>query len=268
MDLASKMASGNYKGFVTFSDIHAHAEKLKQGIRYAIKNDLFIVFLGDMVDGHDQPLETVVIIKQLLDEDRAVLVIGNHDDKFHRYAKGNKVHLKGAQKKTLEDVPEDKREFFLQTITDIVLHKNAALTHRIQNWTFVHGAAHKTVWDDRDNLHKSAKHRALYGQSSGKMEPLGWRKLIPDAIRDTDKDFPVREYDWVDDIPADQNVVVGHDRKPMGKKLKKTGPHTHAGALGGKAVFTDMGCGKGGKLCLAVFSVDGDKVEMTGHEAI
>ena len=52
MDLASKMASGNYKGFVTFSDIHAHAEKLKQGIRYAIKNDLFIVFLGDMVDGH------------------------------------------------------------------------------------------------------------------------------------------------------------------------------------------------------------------------
>ena len=268
MDLASKMASGNYKGFVTFSDIHAHAEKLKKGIRYAIKNDLFIVFLGDLVDGHDKPLETVVTVKQLLDEDRAVLVIGNHDDKFHRYAKGNKVILKGAQKRTLEDVPEDKREFFLQTITDIVTHRNSALTHRLHNWTFIHGAAHKTVWDDRDNLHKSAKHRALYGQSSGKMEPLGWRKLIPDAIRDTDKDFPVREYDWVDDIPADQNVVVGHDRNPMGKKLKKTGPHTHAGELGGKAVFTDMGCGKGGQLCLAVFSVDGEKVEMTGHEAI
>ncbi len=268
MDLQSKLASGNYQGLVTFSDIHADADKLKVGIRYAIQNDLFMVFLGDLIDGHDKPLETVLTVKQLLDEDRAVFVIGNHDDKFYRYAKGNKVILKTAQQQTLADIPADKRDLFLQTITDVVTHRNAALTHRIHNWTFIHGAAHKTVWDDRDTLGKRGKHRALYGQSSGKMEPLGWRKIIPDVIRDTTKDFPVREYDWIDDIPSDQNVVVGHDRKPLGNKLKKTGPHTQKGEQGGSAVFTDMGCGKGGKLCLAIFSVDGDKVEMKGHEAI
>jgi len=253
MDLAPKLASGQYRGVVTFSDIHAHAKKLKKGIRYAIKNDLFMVFLGDLVDGHDQPLETVSVVKKLLDEDRAVMVIGNHDDKFHRYAKGNPVELKGANKKTLEDVPEEHRDMFLQMMTDVVTHKNAAYTHRIGNWTFVHGSAHRTLWDDRDNLQKKAKHRALYGQVNGE--------------RDAD-DFPVRLYNWVDEIPGGQNVVVGHDRKPMGTHLKKTGPHTHEGELGGKAVFTDMGCGKGGKLCLAVFSVDGDNVELTGHEAI
>lgn len=268
MDLQSKLTSGNYQGLVTFSDIHAHAEKLKVGIRYAIKNDLFIVFLGDLIDGHDKPLETVLIVKQLLDEDRAVFVIGNHDDKFYRYAKGNAVQLKKHNLKTLEDVPEDRRPLFLQTITDIVTHRNAAYTHRISNWTFVHGSAHKTLWNDRDNLEKKAKHRALYGQSTGESEPLGWRKLLPKAIRDTDKDFPVREYNWVDEIPDGQNVVVGHDRNPLGNKLKKTGPHTQPGELGGSAVFTDMGCGKGGQLCLVVFSVDGDNVEMTGHEAI
>ena len=253
MDLTSKVAAGGYRGLVTFSDIHAHAKKLKKGIRYAIKNDLYIVFLGDLVDGHDKPLETVLTVKALLDADRAAFVIGNHDDKFYRYAKGNKVILKGANKKTLEDVPEDKRELFLQTISDIVTHQNAAYTHRIANWTFVHGSAHRTLWDDRDNLAKKAKHRALYGEVNGERD---------------ENDFPVRLYNWVDEIPTDQNVVVGHDRAPQGVKLKKHGPKTHQGEQGGKAVFTDMGCGKGGKLCLAVFSVDGENVKMTGHKAI
>ena len=253
MDIANKVTSGSYRGIVTFSDIHAHAKKLKKGIRYAIQNDLFIVFLGDLVDGHDRPLETVLTVKALLDEDRAVFVIGNHDDKFYRYAKGNPVELKGANKKTLEDVPPEKRKLFLQTITDIVLHRNSAYTHRIANWTFVHGSAHATLWDDRDNLVKKARHRALYGEVNGE--------------RDED-DFPVRLYNWVDEIPDGQNVVVGHDRKPEGTHLKDTGPYTKNGEQGGSAVFTDMGCGKGGLLCLAVFSVDGDNVKLTGHQAI
>ena len=251
MDLSNKVAG--YSGIVTFSDIHAHAKKLKKGIRYAIKNDLFIVFLGDLVDGHDAPLETVLTVKKLLDEDRAVLVIGNHDDKFARYAMGNPVQLKSAQQKTLADVPEDKRQLFLDTMLELRNHANTSFTHRIGDWTFVHGSAHRTLWDDRDNLTKKAQHRALYGEVNNEYDDDG---------------FPIRLYNWIDEIPQGQHVVVGHDRKPMGNKLKKKGPLTHGGAQGGKATFTDMGCGKGGKLCLCVFSVDGDKVEMKKHEAI
>lgn len=251
MDLSNKVAG--YSGIVTFSDIHSHAKKLKKGIRYAIKNDLFIVFLGDLVDGHDQPLETVLTAKKLLDEDRAVLVIGNHDDKFARYAKGNPVQLKAAQKQTLADVPEDKQQLFLDTMLELRNHPNSAFTHRLGNWTFVHGSAHRTMWDDRDNLTKRAQHRALYGEVNNEYDEDG---------------FPIRLYKWIDEIPDGQNVVVGHDRKPMGSKLKKKGPLTHQGELGGKAMFTDMGCGKGGKLCLAVFGVDGDNVELKGHETV
>jgi calcineurin-like phosphoesterase family protein len=257
MDLAPKIDSGQYAGVVTFSDIHAHAKKLKKGIRYAIKNNLFIVFLGDLVDGHDKPLETVSVVKKLLDEDRAVLVIGNHDDKFRRYAIGNPVQLKKAQKQTIEDVPEKHRDEFLQMMVDVTTHKNAALTHRIHDVVFVHGSAHRTLWDDEanlDNLPKKAQHRALYGEVNGERD---------------ENDFPVRLYNWVDEIPDGKHVVVGHDRKPMGNKLKKTGPHTQPGLQGGKATFTDMGCGKGGKLCLAVFEPnESGHMEMTKHEAI
>lgn len=256
MDLTNKISAGNYRGVVAFSDVHAHAKKLKQGIRFALQNNLFIVFLGDLVDGHDKPLETVLTVKKLLDEDRAVLVIGNHDDKFYRYTKGNPVQLKKAQKKTLADVPEGKLELFLNTMKELAEHQNSAYTHRIGNWTFVHGSAHEDLWKDRDNLTKKAKHRALYGEVSGEKD---------------EDDFPVRLYNWVDEIPDGQNVVVGHDRKPYGgEPLKKAGPLTAQGMQGGQAVFTDMGCGKGsgGKLCLVIFNVDGDNVEMVGHEAI
>jgi len=252
MDLKSITAP--YKGLVTFSDIHAHASKLKKGIRYAIKNDLFIVFLGDLVDGHDKPLETVLAVKAILDANRGVLVIGNHDDKFYRFAKGNKVLLKGANKQTIADVKKDARPLFFQTIIDLIDHPNSGYAHRLGNWRFIHGAAHEDVWTDSDNLSKKAKHRALYGEVNGEKD---------------ENDFPVRLYNWVDSIPDQHGVVVGHDRNPYGQgPLKKNGPLDQTGAQGGRAVFTDMGCGKGGKLCLAVFKFNGDELDLTGHEAI
>ena len=119
MDLRNIVAGKGYSGLATFSDIHAHAKKLKKGIKYALNNNLFIVFLGDLVDGHDKPLETVLAVKTILDEGNGVLVIGNHDDKFYRYAKGNPVKLKKANKQTLADVPKGGEELFLQTIIEL-----------------------------------------------------------------------------------------------------------------------------------------------------
>jgi len=257
MDLTNIIASGGYNGLVTFSDIHAHAKKLKKGIRYALKNNLFIIFLGDLVDGHDRPLETVLAVKAILDAGTGVLVIGNHDDKFYRYAKGNPVILKKQNKQTLADVPKGGEQLFLQTMIDLAEHQMSDHMHRFANWRFIHGAAHVDVWADPenpDNLTKKAKHRAMYGEVNGETEADG---------------FPVRLYNWVDEIPSDHNVIVGHDRKPYGAgKLADKGPLDQTGVKGGRAVFTDMGCGKGGVLCLSVFKIEGDQIEMTGHKEI
>lgn len=256
MDL-KPLLQGRYKGIVTFSDVHAHANKLKKGINYAIKNDLFIVFLGDLVDGHDKPLETVIAVKAILDENRGVLVIGNHDDKFYRKALGNKVIFKKAQEKTLADVPKGKHELFFSTIVDLVDHRNSDNLWRLDNWVFTHGACHAEVWTSPPALSKKAKHRALYGETTGETEEDG---------------MPVRIYGWVEDIPADHHVVVGHDRKPYGgEPLSKRGPYTQTNQAGGKAIFTDTGCGKSkdGKLTLTVLMLDNDgRLSLAGHEAI
>jgi protein phosphatase len=254
MNLKNIIPAGNYSGIATFSDVHAHAKKLKKGIKYALKNNLFIVFLGDLVDGHDKPLETVLAVKQILDAGTGVLVIGNHDDKFYRYAKGNPVILKKQNKQTLADLPKGKEQLFLQTMIDLHTHKNSDFHFEYENWVFIHGACHEEVWQRPEKLSTKAKHRALYGEVNGEEDETG---------------FPVRLYNWVDQIPAGQGVVVGHDRKPYGgKKLVDTGPLDHTNDQGGRAIFSDTGCGKGGKLTLTVFEFEGDGLEQVGYETL
>lgn len=254
MDLRPYLEN-RYAGVVTFSDVHAHAKKLKQGIQYAIQNDLFIIFLGDLVDGHDKPLETVIAVKAILDENRGVMVVGNHDDKFYRHALGNPVMMKKAQQKTLADVPKGKKQLFLTTIVDLVEHRNSANLWRYGNWVFTHGACHAEVWTSPTELSREAKHRALYGEVTGEYEADG---------------MPVRIYNWVEDIPADHHVVVGHDRKPYGgASLAKNGPLAQTNAAGGRAIFTDTGCGKSddGKLTLTVLTLADGGLELANHIA-
>lgn len=244
--------SANYSGLVTFSDIHSHAEKLRKGISYCLKNNLFMVFLGDLIDGHDKPLETVLTIKSILDANTGVLVIGNHDDKMYRFAIGNPVILKGQNKQTLADVPKGKKKLFLQTMIDLIDHKNSSYHYEYDNWVFIHGSCHEEIWTSPTELSKKAKHRALYGEVTGESDEEG---------------MPVRLYNWVDEIPAGRGVVVGHDRHPYGgRTLSDTGPFDHTNPQGGRVIFSDCGCGKGGKLCLMLFKFEEDGIKQVGYE--
>lgn len=254
MKLKNMISPGNYSGIATFSDVHGHANKLKKGIRYALKNNLFSVFLGDLIDGHNKPLETVLAVKAILDEGTGVLVIGNHDDKFYRYAKGNPVILKTQNKQTLKDVGTKNAALFLQTMIDLNEHTNSDYHFEYDNWVFVHGGCHEEVWEQPETLSTKARHRALYGEVNGEVD---------------ENDFPVRLYNWVDKIPAGKNVVVGHDRKPYaGEKLADTGPLDHTNDQGGRVIFSDCGCGKGGQLTLTVFKFEGDGLEQVGYETL
>jgi hypothetical protein len=261
MDLKA-LVGNNYRGIVTFSDIHAHADKLRAGIKYGLDNDLFLLFLGDLVDGHDKPMETVLAVRAILDEGRGAFVIGNHDDKFRRHAQGAKVQFKGVHLKTLADVGERNLPLFFETMVAIVEHKNAAHHWKYGNWVFTHGACAREFWDaDHSTHNKEIKrkivHKAMYGEVDG------------NAI--DDDGYPLRKYGWVDHVPADHNVVVGHDRKPYARgSLTKDGPYHHRNDVGGRVIFTDTGCGKSddGYLTLTVFKIQNDTLELVGHEAI
>jgi hypothetical protein len=227
MDLRSLVDSTAYRGMIVLSDIHAELSPLVKAIEYAQENDLFILFLGDLVDGSVYPFEVVELAKDLLDRNHAAAVIGNHEEKFYRWTIGNPVKLGKSQLATLEDVGETRMDDFARNIQATVTHPRAAHYFHYGNTIFAHGGVHADLWERPDDLRSSHKHTSLYGEVDGTKDERG---------------FPVRTYAWVTAIPNGCRAVVGHDRDAMGKSNVEQ--KVVVNDQGGEVFFTDTSCGK------------------------
>jgi len=249
MDLTNKI--NDYAGVLAISDIHGEYSMALDAYAYATKNNLFPLFLGDLVDGADHGRETVELVETLLSTYKAFLIIGNHEEKLHRYAKGNPVTLGRMARKTLEDAGT-AGHMFLQTITDVVTHRNADHYAQYGNTTFAHGAVHSEIWDEPDARGSAHRYRSLYGETDG--------TTLPDGM-------PNRTYGWVDDIPDGRIAVVGHDRTAMGKD--PLGATAVRNTSGGMVVFTDTSAGKDpeGYVTGAVLVKTKFGLSLTGMEA-
>jgi hypothetical protein len=72
-------------------------------------------------------------------------------------------------------------------------------------------------------------------------------------------------YNWVDEIPMGRTVMVGHDRMPV-FNVPITEPMVKTNSNGGKAIFIDTGCGKGGFLTGAVILHDKKKFVIDSYK--
>lgn len=225
MNLKNLIDTDKYKGLIVLSDIHAEFQRLVDAMDYANKNSLFVVLIGDLIDGGKQPRETLLRVTRLLDDYEGVLAIGNHDYKHYRGAKGNPVLKHSDYLDTLvnaADVP-----LFETLITEIVTHENADHYHYYGKTIFAHGGVHKRLWEYPEKLNSAQRAMTLYGEPTGETD---------------DRGFPVRAYTWVDKIPSGHQAVVGHDTEGLGKV--KNQPLHHTTPQGGQVFFTDTGCGK------------------------
>lgn len=252
MNLRDHIPLAMYRGVAVFSDVHADLPRLRKGLDYAREHSLFPLFIGDLLDGGDKPFETISIVKALLDAQAAALVIGNHDDKFYRWAIGNPVILKGANLRTIEDVPDGRLDEFRDMLLDIFRSQLSSDHFRFGRVVFVHGALHPKMWEET-TMDREAKAFALYGEVNGE--------------RDED-DFPVRLYSWTEAVPEGHMVVVGHDRNPMGTDIVGKAPVKRTNPDGGTVLFTDTGSGKGGTLSVVHFDFDEADLDLIyrGHE--
>ena len=55
-------------------------------------------------------------------------------------------------------------------------------------------------------------------------------------------ELPKRTYNWIETVPTDITVIIGHDVIATDRIVERRG------ALGGRVLFCDTGAGKGGKL--------------------
>lgn len=262
MDLFNKIDQTKYAGILVLGDVHARYDAFLRGVTYAKSNGMFLISLGDLIDHGEQPYECVALMDMMLHSGDAAFVVGNHEDKYVRYAKnkGRESFKKGQQQtqmrtshlRTLFDVGEERETAFLQLIADIVNHPMSDNQLVYGNVVFAHGGVHANSWGgEQVELNQRDKHRSyslgMYGETDG-------------VSRD-DEGFPVRTYVWTDAIPAERYAVVGHDAFAMGKK--KTSTHIHKNEAGGNTIFLDTHSGKGGILSGAVFTFTPDGLEFS-----
>jgi hypothetical protein len=249
MDICKYIEQGNFTQLIAIGDIHNHSTNLLAAIEYATANNCFIVFLGDLVDGMAHyPLETLCIVKGLIDQQRASFIIGNHDYRLYRYSLGNPVKLTDDLLDTFSKVNSCNVDQFMSTIQGIITHHMTSFYQYVDNAIFAHGSVHRSLWVRPAEVSKAHIASCIYGEVTGERDEKG---------------FPVREYKWTNDVPAKCYAVIGHDRTALGKS--HIAANTYKNEAGGVSVFTDTSCGKtvDGFLTGAVFTVHNKNVEFS-----
>jgi hypothetical protein len=207
------------------ADVHGHPERLA----CAAAGAETLVLLGDLVDrGPDSP-GALRLALSLVESGRARLLRSNHDDKLYRWLRGRPVQVGknlGATIAALNSAPDagDLKNRFLQ------VYEAASLALRLGRYVFAHGAVHPDRFSGDGFLDDDAfgeDRMALFGEVTGETDADG---------------RPVRFYSWVDRLPEGVTAIVGHDQRDGDQVV------VQAGARGGRAVFLDSGCGKGGPL--------------------
>src|ERR1700749_329238 len=204
-------------------DVHGDAT----GFAYAIATDRFIVQLGDLADHGPDSAATLRMMFDLVEEQRGLFVLGNHDLKLARVLSGDHLRIEPVVQATIRQMDDTLKERTLRLVAE------APAWARHGTALFVHGGFHTDMLEHPAPAHglerpHGAVARALYGEATGRMQPDG---------------YPERSLRWVDRIPEGVTVYCGHDRRSTDGR-----PYVRRGTLGGKAVFLDTGAGKGAPL--------------------
>ena len=115
----------------------------------------------------------------------------------------------------IENLSNLERQKWIGRYRGLLSHSQ--LIQKFNNTMFVHAAAHPSLWTSNyDDL--AIEQYALYGES------VHIGKVFK------------RTYDWVDYVPKNEMVFVGHD-------VRHIRPYVKDGKNGGTVVFLDTGSG-------------------------
>ncbi len=211
------------RGVRVVGDVHGDAKAFAA----ALATDLFVIQLGDLVDYGPNSGRVLAMAFEMLDTQRGLFLLGNHDHKLARALAGQEVRMDAHLAATLSQLDPNMR-----------LRASAEFA-RAPAWlvqgprVFVHGGFHTGMLEEAPPAMPIGRvggvlSRALYGEPTGRTQPDG---------------YPERSLRWVDRIPHGLTVYCGHDRRSTDGR-----PYIRHGMLGGTAVFLDTGAGKGGHL--------------------
>lgn len=218
--------------FDIIGDVHGCADellKLLKKMGYHIKttgdpsrpyniaapNSRRLLFVGDLVDRGPKSMMVLKIVRAMMSEGQAYCVVGNHDEKFLRWLRGNDVTVSHGLGKTIQDFetePAGMRDELIKFLSELPIH----------------------LWLDGGNI--AIAHAGILEPMLGQTEKHVRRFcLYGDTERERDKDgLPVR-YHWAARYRGQTTIFYGHTPIPEADWVNNT-------------LCLDTGCCFGGAL--------------------
>lgn len=214
--------------FDIIGDIHGCCDELEllleklgyqKGEHYYHPEGRKAVFLGDLVDRGARILDTVNLVRNMVNSGTALCVPGNHEHKLLRKLRGKNVKVNHGLEQTLAEIdalPEDTREPYIKELREFI---DSLISHYVLDGgqLVVAHAGMKREMQGRGS--GAVREFALYGETTGEIDEFG---------------LPVR-FNWAGEYRGDAMVVYGHTPVPEAEWLNNT-------------IDIDTGCVFGGKL--------------------
>lgn len=233
-------------------DVHGNYPAMMKAVELAQSRDLKIVWLGDVVDYGSANLKCFKLAYDTVRSGQAAMIWGNHERKVERWIQSNwgqsySGKLSEATKITVTEIGSISRERRLRFETAWHALKSWSWQHVVlNNWMFTHGAATPEMWTltARRLSGKSGNH-AFFGE-------------VDNQTPTKQDGYPNRVWNWVNDVPQDHRVVVGHDW--LDRALHQI--TVKSNSIGGKVFCIDCGSSKGGRLAALQINTETDENEM------
>jgi protein phosphatase len=177
-----------------------------------------LAFVGDLTDRGPQSLKIINIVFQLIQQDLAYYVPGNHCNKLYRYFIGNKVQITHGLETTVAEFEAlDRKEQQRVRKSFIQIYENAPLYQVLANGKLV--IAHAGISEELIGKQNSrVKTFVLYGDITGEKHEDG---------------SPVRK-DWAKSYHGEAYIVYGHTPVEEVRKVGKTYNIDTGAVFGGK----------------------------------
>lgn len=230
-----------WSGITIVSDVHGMYSSLLEAVSWARRRGHYLVFLGDLIDYGVETLSVADEVYRIVMRGEGEILLGNHERKIARWitqSEAGRVSLRlsdGNRVTTnaLNALGQTARRRWIGRFRGLVAH--GGLIRSFGDITLAHAAVHPGFWDGTAGMRDIENH-ALFGQ----FEAADGERL----------------YGWCDAVPEGDTVIVGHDIRST------VVPMQVEGRAGGRTIFLDTGCGKGGALTTADLKFVGEEVRL------
>ena len=241
-NMIDELKKRGFSGITVIPDVHGMSSSLNSAISWGLQQNHYLIFLGDLIDYGPNNFDCVTTVHKIISQGKGYFIPGNHEIKIIKWLQNTRMNssfymkVSAGNQVTIDEYERgntrEQDEFFVKLMS---LFLNGSYFLKINKLVFSHAAINNEILNKNDDFPRGDSEKLLlYGQV--------------DFLNKDAKGRPSKLYDWIEDI-KDYTVFVGHDIR------SSVVPYEQISSQGGKAVFLDTGCGKGGPLTTADFSL-------------